>query len=414
MDDVRQAPPKARNAGGERSAWKGWTEIQARARRGDATHTMARELGLDRQTVRRLLAPVRPATDPRLVPRPPRVAPSLDDRPRRVVAVDDHASRLVQARPRQGDPGGSEMVKRARDATGRGATPPGPHAPGDGGRGGVGLAGERQHVQVLVLRLGSSRALSPEVTAAARWPPRLSGHAQAVDGCGGVPHESRSEHPPTIVLGRDRTGRQRTGNPQCGDVTQDAGVQPRRCGPERARTPGQGASGVTSGHRAWLCGRSCRAWADLNAPGPDGGRPVADQRGHGTTVRKPAEGCLEAPRRAHAGRPRAGLQPRLRRPVARDCLVTGETTRSAVPAPSGGPAGEVPGGGRHDGAALASGHPAGHASAGRGAASARPRPRPLPGAADTTRGPPGGPGARRPDGLAGCRPRGRRAGTGGR
>jgi hypothetical protein len=90
----------------------------------------------------------------------------------------------------------------------------------------------------------------------------------------------------------------------------------------------------------WV-GRTCRAWEDRNAHGQDGVRTGAAQRVHGTTGRKPAALCLEEPRRAHAGRPRYGLQTRLLRTVARECLVTVATKRSAVPAVYVGPVVEV-------------------------------------------------------------------------
>jgi transposase len=69
-----------------------WTEIHARARRGEAKQKIARELGIDRKTVRRLLAQAHPATYQRLVTRPPLVAPYLDYIKRRVVEVDYNGS----------------------------------------------------------------------------------------------------------------------------------------------------------------------------------------------------------------------------------------------------------------------------------------------------------------------------------
>jgi hypothetical protein len=52
---------------------------------------MARELGGDRKTGRRLLAHARPPGYQRTVPRPSLVAPDLHSIPPRVPAVDDHA-----------------------------------------------------------------------------------------------------------------------------------------------------------------------------------------------------------------------------------------------------------------------------------------------------------------------------------
>jgi hypothetical protein len=47
-----------------------WTEVHARFRRGQGKRTMARELGLDRKTVKRILAQERPGPYRRTVPRP--------------------------------------------------------------------------------------------------------------------------------------------------------------------------------------------------------------------------------------------------------------------------------------------------------------------------------------------------------
>ncbi|HSF30329.1 MAG TPA: IS21 family transposase [Candidatus Tectomicrobia bacterium] len=321
-----------------------WTEIHARARRGEAKQKIARELGIDRKTVRRLLAQVHPTTYQRLVTRPPLVVPYLDYIQRRVVEVDYNAYRIFQELQRQGYPGGYEMVKRAvrplrternraREATVRFETPPGHQAQVDWGSGWVGMAGERQHVHVFVMILGYSRALYTEFTAAERVPLLWSCHEHAFDWFGGVPHEILYDNPKTIVLGRDLTGRQITWNPQFWDFTPYYGFHPRLCWPYRARTKGKVESGVKYVKRAFLLGRTCRSWEDLNAQGQDWVRTVADQRVHGTTFRKPAEAFLEAQLRAHAGRPRYVLQMSLLRTVARDCLVTVETNRYSVPAP---------------------------------------------------------------------------------
>jgi transposase len=231
MDEWRHSPPNSRNEEGEMIACDVWTEIHARARRGEGKKKMARELGIDRKTVRRLLAQARPETYQRRVPRPLIVAPSLDDIQRRVMEVDYNADRIFQELQVQGYPGGYEMVKRAvrpwrterdraREATIRFETPPGHHAHVVWGSGWAWMAGERRRVPVLVMVLGYSRALDTEFTAAERLPTLLSCHEHAFDWCGGVPHEILYDHPTTIVLGRELTGRQITWNPPFWDFTQ--------------------------------------------------------------------------------------------------------------------------------------------------------------------------------------------------
>jgi transposase len=231
MDEWRHSPPNSRNEEGEMIACDVWTEIHARARRGEGKQKMARELGIDRKTVRRLLAQARPETYQRRVPRPLIVAPSLDDIQRRVMEVDYNADRIFQELQVQGYPGGYEMVKRAvrpwrterdraREATIRFETPPGHHAHVAWGSGWAWMAGERRRVPVLVMVLGYSRALDTEFTAAERLPTLLSCHEHAFDWCGGVPHAILYDHPNTIVLGRELTGRQITWNPPVWDFTQ--------------------------------------------------------------------------------------------------------------------------------------------------------------------------------------------------
>jgi transposase len=68
-----------------------WTEIHARARRGEAKPKMAREFGVDRQTVRRLLAQERPTPYQRTVTRPALVSPYRAYIQRRVTEVASNA-----------------------------------------------------------------------------------------------------------------------------------------------------------------------------------------------------------------------------------------------------------------------------------------------------------------------------------
>src|SRR5919199_2437791 len=77
MDDLLHSPPNGLKGEGEMIGFDLWTEIHARARRGEAKQKMARELAVDRKTVRRLLAQERPVPYQRTVARPSLVAPYL-------------------------------------------------------------------------------------------------------------------------------------------------------------------------------------------------------------------------------------------------------------------------------------------------------------------------------------------------
>ena len=76
MDDSVHSPLNSRKEEGEMMGFDRWTEIHARVRRGEAKQKMARELGLDRKTVRRLLAQERPVPYQRTRARPSLVTPT--------------------------------------------------------------------------------------------------------------------------------------------------------------------------------------------------------------------------------------------------------------------------------------------------------------------------------------------------
>ena len=91
MDDLLHSPPHLLQEEGEMIGFDLWMEVHARARRGEAKQKMARELGLDRKTERRLLARERPVPYQRTVTRPSLVTPYLDYIQRRLPEVDYNA-----------------------------------------------------------------------------------------------------------------------------------------------------------------------------------------------------------------------------------------------------------------------------------------------------------------------------------
>ena len=60
------------------------------------------------------------------------------------------------------------------------------------GSGGGWRVGEHRRGPVLVMGLGNARALQVECPAAERLPTVWSGHAPALEGCGGMPEASLS------------------------------------------------------------------------------------------------------------------------------------------------------------------------------------------------------------------------------
>ena len=61
MDEILVSSPRKLVVGASTMRdFELWTEVQARCRRGQGQRAMARELGLDRKTVQRILAQQRP------------------------------------------------------------------------------------------------------------------------------------------------------------------------------------------------------------------------------------------------------------------------------------------------------------------------------------------------------------------
>lgn len=149
---------------------------------------------------------------------------------------------------------------------------------------------------------------------------------------GGLTEELRDDNPTTVVLQRAREGRVIAWNPQFWDVARYDGFTPRLGRPSRAQTQGNVESGVQYIQRSGVKGRMFPAGDALNPLVQEWLVTVADERLQGTTFRRPAEVCAEERLRSPRERPPAVLQTRLRRTVARDCRVTGETTRYSVPA----------------------------------------------------------------------------------
>jgi transposase len=320
-----------------------WTEVHARFRRGQGKRTLARELGLDRKTIKRILAQARPEPYHRTVPRLSVVTPYLDYIQRRAPEVDYNAYRIFQELQAQQYPGGYEMVKlavrplraewdRLAEATMRFETAPGRQAQVDWGTTWAHVGEARTRVYLFVMVLGYSRRLYVEFTRDQRVGTLLACHQHAFDWFGGLTEEILYDNPKTVVLKRDWDGRSVEWHPQFWDFAQHYGFTPRLCRPYRAQTKGKVESGIKYVKRSFVQGRPFPTWEALNSSVQEWIVSVADRRLHGTTFRQPAEAFNDEHLRAHRGRPPYVLQTSLLRMVARDCLVTVETNRYSVPA----------------------------------------------------------------------------------
>jgi transposase len=290
-------------------------EILARLARGEGVKGIARELGVDRKTVKAW-----------------RRRGAWRARPRgaRVRGLDRFATFLEQRAPEVGwngavlhrelcglgFTGGYLQVQRylqplraaqrwATLATVRFETAPGEQAQVDFGQLRLWIADALTVAHLFVFTLGYSRRQWARAYPHERLDVLLDGHERAFQHFGGVPLSCLYDNPRTQVLGR-RDGRV-LWHPVFEDFARAYGFTPRACQPYRAQTKGKGESGVKYVKRHALAGRQFPSWPALNAWLEEWSVTVADQRVHGTTHERPGERfARERPsRRSTSGRPTA-------------------------------------------------------------------------------------------------------------
>lgn len=314
-------------------------EVLARLARGEGVKTIARELGVDRKTVKRWR-------------RLGRWQPRHERSQRR--EVDLYRERLTQRGPEVGwnavvlhrelvglgFTGSVQQVRRAirpwraearhaTVATMRYETGPGEQAQVDFGQLHIWIGEHRVRAHLLVFTLGYSRRLWVRAYPHERLSAILDGHERAFRHFGGVPLTCLYDNPRTLVL--RRRDRVIQWHPIFHDFVRYYGVTPRACQPYRARTKGKVESGVKYVKRNALAGRRFSSWEALNAWLDEWTTTVADQRIHGTTHERPID------RFAREALTPLGIRPpyryereRLRR-VPTDALVAIGAARYSVP-----------------------------------------------------------------------------------
>lgn len=272
-------------------------EILARVARGEGIKTIARELGVDRKTVKRWRR--QGQWQPRQSQARPRgVAPYLEQLTQRGPEVGWNAVVLHRELQGLGFTGGVQQVRRAirpwraearwaAVATVRYETGPGEQAQVDFGELQIWIGEQRERVHLFVMTLGYSRRLWVRAYPHERLSAVLDGHERAFRQFGGVPLTCLYDNPRTLVLGR--RDREVQWHPVFQDFVRYYGVTPRACRPYRARTKGKVESGVKYVKRNALAGRRFVSWDALNAWLEEWTSTVADQRIHGTTHERPIE-----------------------------------------------------------------------------------------------------------------------------
>jgi transposase len=324
-----------------------WEAVHALSAAGRGVSAIARELDLDRKTVRSCLR------QPAWKPYSREVAASQLDAHRDWLAVRacqvNYSARIVwqELRSTRGFSGSYEIVKRAmrplRMAAAVAAltqrrfeTAPGEQGQCDWGQLTVTMGGTRVRIHVFVMTLGYSRRGYAEGFLHERMPNLLAAHENAFAHFGGRCETLLYDRMRTVVLGTtsDADGRKVPKlNETFHSFAEHWGFTPRLCQPYRAQTKGKVESGVKYLKRNFAPGRTFVDLDDFNAQLAAWQGEVADLRVHGTTHQRPIERFVDE---AKALVPTTGhpsfLQAMVReRVVADDWLVAIEANRYSVP-----------------------------------------------------------------------------------
>ena len=319
--------------------------IRELAGRGVGSKTIARTVGVARNTVRRYL-------------RQP-IAPGVQVRPSSRRLTDDawREARVLY----EGAAGGNAVVvqrllaergidisvrtieravadirrahRAAELATVRVESAPGDQLQVDFGQKRVRIAGEWSRVFLLVAVLSYSRRLFVKAFLNERQDDWREGIAAAFTHFGGVARTILGDNARALVVGRDRATGTVMFHPVYLAFCRDWDVQPRACAPYRARTKGKTEAGVKYVKRNGLADLEFESFTALETH-LTGWMALADARIHGTTHEAPIVRFDRDERAALRPLPVRALprrEQRLRRRVAHDALVDVDTVRYSVP-----------------------------------------------------------------------------------
>lgn len=325
-----------------------WELIHSWHAAGRSVSAIARDLGLDRKTVRSNIGRESWLPYSREVSRATMLGPHMEWLRRRAPQVDFSARILHQElRALRGFAGCYGLVKVAvrplRETAVAAAvtqrrfeTAPGEQAQVDWGQVKVWLGGEHVTVHIFVMTLGYSRRGYAEGYLNERMENLLSAHERAFAHFGGVCQSLLYDRMRTVTIGttEDDAGVRRARlNATFQAFAGHWGFTIRLCRPYRAMTKGKVESGVKYVKRNFIPGRQFRDLADFNAQLAAWQAGIADERVHGTTHQRPierfaAEAAALMPVAGHRGFLDALVRERV---VAEDWLISIDANRYSVP-----------------------------------------------------------------------------------
>ena len=318
--------------------------IRTLAGRGVGKRTIAREVGISINTVRRYLR--QPILAGHQVRAPRRWSDDWRREARTLYAGAAGGNAVVVQRllANHGVAVSERTIQRAvadlrreqraaQLATVRVETAPGDQLQIDFGQKQVAIAGVTVRIFLLVAVLSYSRRLFVKAFLNQRGDDWREGIAAAFVHFGGVPRVLLGDNARALVLGRDRATGTVTFHPAYVAFCRDWDVQPRACAPYRARTKGKTEAGVKFVKRNALADVPFESLAGLEQHLAEW-MVLADQRRHGTTREAPAirfEREERAQLRPLSVRAMPRRTQRLRRRVALDAFVDVDTVRYSVP-----------------------------------------------------------------------------------
>jgi transposase len=271
------------------------TMIRNMKEHGATISAIARQMGIDRKTVRNALK--EPVSSPTAAPVSSVLDPYKDFLRGRLEVADFTAQRLFQDIQAQGYAGGYNLVKRFvaplraqrhRQAEVRFETLPGQQAQVDwSGFGLLIVDGVRKALSCFSMILGFSRYQYIEFTLSRNLASFLTCHVHAFEFFGGVPVELLYDNLKTAVLSHvDGTVEWQS---TFTDFAAYHGFTPRACRPYRAKTKGKVERPFPYIRSNFFLGRTFTGLADVNAQSRDWLEKTANVRIHGTTHERPVD-----------------------------------------------------------------------------------------------------------------------------
>lgn len=309
---------------------------------GYSISQIARELGLDRKTVRVHLHHPTPPRYQRPI-RPSKLDPYREWIQTRLQEAPLTATRLLRELRPLGYTGGYSILKawvaqvRPRPAIPvvvRFETPPGDQGQADFARFQVTwtATGQSQVLWLFLVTLGYSRFLTGSWHLHGDLATVVQGHVVAFQAFGGVPRRMLYDQMKTVVTGADPEGRP-VFHPALLALATHYGFTPQACRPYRAQTKGKVERPIGYIREDFWLGRDFRDLSDLLVQWTEWLTTVANVRVHGTTGVRLVDRLAEESLRPLPPQPHDPVLA-IERQLSRDGFVSVRGTRYAVPLPT--------------------------------------------------------------------------------